>query len=189
MTEIAVALVIIAIMVAVIVPSLTTRLNQAKITTLQTTLDNVLTGIRNYKTNVTRYPQRLQQLSFVPNSFAPNDICGTSIVTSSSWRGPYISLQIDPTTASNANPRGLPIGDYIANDLLVRSPTTSTTPGRIDVVVPGVIQTDWQSLNNAVDGVTGNVPPLAANGDDTSGTVHWSSTAATLYYGMVIAGC
>jgi type II secretory pathway pseudopilin PulG len=192
MMEIAVALVIIAIMVAVIVPSLTTRLDQAKITTLQTTLDNVLTAIRNYKTNVTRYPQRLQQLSFAPNSFAPNDLCGTSIVTSSTlytkWRGPYISLQIDPTTASHTA-SGLSIGDYVANDLLVRSPTTSTTPGRIDVVVPGLIQSDWQSLNDAVDGVSGNVPPLAANGDDTSGTVHWSSTATTLYYGMAIAGC
>jgi prepilin-type N-terminal cleavage/methylation domain-containing protein len=192
MMEIVVALTIMAIMVAVIVPSLKARIDQAGIATLQTTLDNVLEGIRNYKTNVTRYPQRLQQLSIAPNSLVPSDLCGTSIISgtpalSTNWRGPYISMQIDTTTSGSSTPRGLSIGDYVANDLLVRSPTTSTTPGRVDVLVPSVIQADWLSLNDAVDGTS--VPPLAANGDDTSGTVHWSSTSHNLYYGMVIAGC
>ena len=191
MMEIVVALTIMAIMVAVIVPSVKARIDEAVITTLQTTLDNVLEGIRNYKTNVTRYPQRLQQLSIAPNSLVPNDLCGTSLTAAlvSKWRGPYISTQIDTTTSGSSTPRGLSIGDYVANDLLVRSPTASTTPGRVDVVVPNVIQADWQSLNDAVDGTSGTVPALAANGDDTAGTVRWSSTAKTLYYGMVISGC
>jgi prepilin-type N-terminal cleavage/methylation domain-containing protein len=193
MTEIAVALTIMAIMIAVIVPSVKARIDQAGRSTLETTLDNVLEGIRNYKTNVTRYPQRLQQLSIAPNSLVPNDLCGTSIISgtpalSTKWRGPYISMQIDTTTASHS-PQGLSIGDYVANDLLVRSPTTTSTPGRLDVVVPNVIQADWQSLNDVVDGTSGYVPPPAANGDDTAGTVRWSSTAQTLYYGMAIAGC
>ncbi|MDQ6718265.1 MAG: type II secretion system protein GspG [Gemmatimonadota bacterium] len=187
--EILVAITIVVLMVVVVVPSMTTRINQAQVSSLQTTLDNTATGIQNYKTNVTRYPSRLQQLSWAPSTNRPYDDCGNAILfLASKWRGPYISLQIDSTSPTDpSSPRGLPIGDYVANDLLVRTPGTTSTPGRLDIQIPSVRKADWQNLNIAVDGQT--VPPLSSNGSDTSGTVQWNSTTGLLSYGIIIAGC
>ena len=187
--ELVVALTMVVVMLAVIVPSVKTRLDQAQASSLQTTLDGVLLGIRNYKTNVARYPQRLQQLSYIPTTNRPFDICGNNILGSASkWRGPYVSVQIDTTSPTDpASPRGLPIGDYVANDLLVRSPTYSSTPGRVEVQVPDVIKDDYTNLNLLVDGQS--VPPLTANGSDTAGTVRWTSTSQLLGYGVVVNGC
>lgn len=191
--EIVVALTMLVVMVAVIVPSMTNRIHQAQVSAMNTTLDALLTGIRNYKSNVTRYPQRLQQLSYIPTTNRPFDICTPAnniLGFASKWRGPYVSLQIDSTSPTDPlSPRGLQIGDYVANDLLIRTPTGSTTPGRIDIQVPGVSQADWLNLNNTVDGQTGFVAPLSSNGSDTSGTVQWNSTTGLLSYGMIITGC
>src|SRR5205809_5409898 len=104
MTEIVIALSVVAIMVAVIVPSVTTRVDQARISYMRTTLDNVLLGIRNYKTNLGRYPKSLQQLSFPPDASNPNDICGSSIYSAfgPKWRGPYVSQKIGSSDPADA---------------------------------------------------------------------------------------
>lgn len=191
LVEIVVALAILVLMIAVIVPSMTTRINQAQISTMHTTLDNLLTGITNYQTNVSRYPAGLQQLSWVPTTNRPYDDCGNNILGfASKWRGPYVSVEIDTTSTTDpASPRGVPLGDYVANDTLFRTPTTSSTPGRLDIRIYNVASSDWQKLNDAVDGVTGYVPPLSANGSDTSGTVQYNTASSTLSYGMPISGC
>ncbi len=189
--EIVIALTILVVMVAVVVPSVTTRIRQANISSMNTTLDNLLSSVRNYKTNVTRYPQRLQQLAWIPTTNRAFDICGNNILGSApKWRGPYVSVQIDTTIPGDpTTPRGLPVGDYIASDTLLRTPTTSTTPGRLDIQIRGVLITDWRSLNDAVDGQSGFIAPLSANGSDTSGTVQYNTASSTLFYGMPIAGC
>jgi prepilin-type N-terminal cleavage/methylation domain-containing protein len=104
LAEIVVALVIIAIMAAVIYPTVASNMRDSRSTALAQTFSGLSQGIAEYKRAITRYPGSLLLLTTAPVAADP-DICGnnTTATLAALWRGPYASRLI--TTD------GLSIGD------------------------------------------------------------------------------
>ena len=102
--EIVVALAIIAIMAAMIYPTIASNLKDSRSTALSQTFAGLSSGIAEYKRATTRYPGSLLLLTTAPVA-ADLDICGnaTTATLVALWRGPYASRLI--TTD------GLAIGD------------------------------------------------------------------------------
>lgn len=191
MTEILVALAIVAVMVATMSTTMIGYWRESQISTLATSLNAMQTGIIQFRTNVTRYPSRLYNLQITP--IGEKDLCGIvniSFTNANNWRGPYFTLQPigQPDTVGFAQ------GDWIVNDTLVRTPTTAsstTSTGRLDIQIPEMRVEDANELNDLVDGPSTAVPPQSGN-TDTAGTVRWGTVTSGLTrvkYGFVIAGC
>lgn len=106
LAEIVVALLIIAIMGAMIYPTIANNLRDSRSTALSQTFSGLSQGIAEYKRATTRYPGSLLLLTTAPVATDP-DICGnnTSATLAALWRGPYASRLI--TTD------GLAIGDAV----------------------------------------------------------------------------
>ena len=106
LVEVVTALVIIAIVAAVIYPTIATNLKNSRSTALSQTFSGLSQGIAEYKRATTRYPGSLLLLTTTPVA-ADFDICGnaTTATLAALWRGPYTSRLI--TTD------GLAIGDAV----------------------------------------------------------------------------
>ena len=103
LTEIVVALAIIAIMAAMIYPTVASNIRDSRSTALSQTFSGLSQGIAEYKRATTRYPGSLLYLTTAPAT-TDLDICGVQILTLNAlWRGPYASRLITSD--------GLAIGD------------------------------------------------------------------------------
>src|SRR5437867_897090 len=106
LAEILVALVIIALLTAVIIPTVGGKLRQSQATAIADELTNLTTAINAYRQNVLRYPYKLDLLTNTPVAGVSQDICGTLMVATnvSKWQGPYLSRPITTST-------DFPLGD------------------------------------------------------------------------------
>lgn len=188
--EIIMAIAIIAIILAVLVPSLTRGIRVAEINSLAQNLDGFRTAIQRFKGNVTKYPGSLFDLQLRP--VGSLDACGVgiSLTNWNKWAGPYVSL----SAVGSPDTTGVAAAEWVVSDTLVRTPATAatgTSPGRLDMQIADMKLEDANSLNDIVDGVTGNIPPQSA-GTDTAGIVRWGTVTngvTTVKYGLAIAGC
>lgn len=160
MMEILVAITIIAVLTAVLLPALANKLRDSRTTAISQTLLGLSQGIAEFKRATTRYPQHLSYLTATVTS-ANTDICGNILSTtpSSLWRGPYASRDL----SSGA---GIAMGDATIEDLLARVVSGSSTWLVIDV--HDVESTTTSDLESELDG-----SPADAN----NGTIRWQSTA------------
>lgn len=189
LVEALVALVIIAGLTALIAPVISDRIRATQISSLATTLENVRTGILNFRTDVGRYPGKLYMLQRRPNG--DPDICSATIGSAVAllWRGPYIALR-HAQLGGSPDATGLAAGDYQLNDAFVRTVATATSMQLLAVQVPNVRIADANRLNTLVDGLT--VPPQAA-GADTAGAIRWAAPgtaiSTTINYIIPTLGC
>lgn len=162
-TEIVVALAIIAVLTAVIIPGLTLRLRSAQASSLIQDMRAVNTAIQQYRENVGRYPSNLNQLT---SSTVPQfDLCGAALPASLSalWRGPYLAQDVT---------NGFVSGDAIFKSPLVRSPS-STAPnftnldGTLEIDIEKVDSLSAETIDAAFDGYTGSSTRF------DGGTVRW----------------
>src|ERR1051325_4834794 len=95
LTEVLVGLAIIAIMAAVLFPTVASKLRDARSTGLAQTFSGFSQGISEYKRATTRYPGSLTILTTAPVA-ASLDICGnaTTATLAALWRGPYASREV-----------------------------------------------------------------------------------------------
>lgn len=185
--EIVVALAIIAVLTAVIIPGLTLRLRSAQASSLIQDMRAVNTAIQQYRENVGRYPSNLNQLT---SSTVPQfDLCGAALPASLSalWRGPYLAQDVT---------NGFVSGDANIKSPLIRSPS-STAPtftnldGTLEIDIEKVDSLSAETIDAAFDGYTGSITRFDA------GTVRWVPVAGasgmgkigTIIYILPVRGC
>jgi general secretion pathway protein G len=176
LAEILVALAIIALLTAVIIPTVGGRLRQSQASAIADELTSLTTAINAYRQNVLKYPLKLDLLTNTPTT-ASQDICGTLMVAANinKWQGPYLARPITTDT-------DFPVGDATVNDLLVRNPSSGAGVGTLQIKMDVVDTVAAVALESQYDG----------NADFTSGSILWTRTnpgVGTLTYLMPIRGC
>lgn len=148
--EIAVALAIIAILTAVLVPGLALRMRSSQAASIIEDIRVLSNAIQQYRENVGRYPSSLTQLVTRPTG--QNDLCSVPLPTNNvaRWRGPYVAQ--DAVT-------GFQSGDAIFDLPLPRTPS-STAPtftnldGELRLKVTRVDSVAAEAVEVAFDGYT-----------------------------------
>ncbi len=185
--EIVVALAIIAILTAVIVPGLALRMRSAQAASIIQDMRTLNSAIAQYRENVGRYPGNLNELA---SSTVPQlDLCGNTLPASLSslWRGPYVAQDIS---------NGFVSGDALILLPLTRNPAT-TAPN--STVLDGVMKIDItrvdslsaEAIEAAFDGYSASVTRYSR------GTIQWVGVAGAgglgkvgaLVYVLPVRGC
>ena len=179
--EIIVAVFILALMSAAIIPALMGRIRDAQSAALSQTLFSLSLAVFEYRKAVSVNPAELTQLAAKPTG-TDNDACGNDITTANAnnWRGPYVSREL--LTG------GIGIGDARISNTLRREPGS---PIILFIDVEFVDAQAAVDIDRAYDGQTDT--PI-------TGTVRYTTAAfgsypappagmVTLSYGMPITGC
>lgn len=161
LVEVLVALGIIALLVAVVLPMVVRRIPDGQSSAIAKTLAGLREAVYEYRTDVRRYPTHLRYLSAAPGS--ATDICGQSVPASflASWKGPYVDRSIGTT--------GLVVDEMTVLDSIVRTPTTftATTTGEIALRVSGVDSAVARRVEAQQD----------VTADFAAGTIRWTNVA------------
>src|SRR3954453_13216157 len=98
LAEVLVAVTIIAVLAAVLMPTVRGRLQEGYEDAIINEFTNLATAVNAYRQDVGHYPPELDYLTALPTG--PDDFCGRNLMSADSakWRGPYVSRII--TTAS-----------------------------------------------------------------------------------------
>lgn len=153
--EIMIALSIAAALVAVVVVTAKSRLEDAEARALRQSLEAIRDGIGYFRRNVGGYPADLLQLARPPGApgVSASDICQAALTAPelALWRGPYLAQDV---TAA-----GIQVGMSRILNGLSRDPPNSTTVGDIVITVDSVEMEIADLVEEAVDG---DPPDLAA---------------------------
>jgi prepilin-type N-terminal cleavage/methylation domain-containing protein len=159
--EILVAMAIVALILAVLVPVVFRRVTEGESSSIARTLDALQEGVLEYRADVRRYPTHLRYLTAAPGS--ATDICGQTVPASflSSWKGPYIDRSIGTS--------GVLVDDMTVLDSIARSPTTFTasTTGELSLRVQDVDSTVARRVEREMDVTL----------DFAAGTIRWTNVA------------
>ena len=190
--EIVVAVFILALMSAAIIPALMGRIRDAQSSALSQTLFSLSLAIFEYRKAVSVNPEQLIQLAAKPSA-TDNDACSNDITAANvnNWRGPYVSRELLSG--------GIGIGDAKISNILARQAAAPTT---LFIDVEFVDAQAAIDIDRAYDGQT-DTP--------TTGTVRYQTAAlvrsspafttpaitypaaptgmVTLSYGIPITGC
>lgn len=168
--EVLIALAILAIIAAVVLPTTAGRLRDGHATALANQLANLRDAIGNYRQNVGAYPRFLTQLTTQPVA-GDDDACGANLSNGelNAWRGPYL----------NQNVVGdLPVGNAIIISQLTR--VTAGTAALLQIRAARVENDIASQLEDRFDG----------NANFSNGTVLWTAAGDdTLTFQIPIRGC
>lgn len=161
LAEILVAIAIIALLLAVIVPTVTSRIRDGQGSAIARTVSSLRDGLLEYRADVRRYPTHLRYLSAAPGS--ATDICGQAVPASflANWKGPYVNRAIGTT--------GIKVDEATVLDSIVRTPTTFTA------TTTGVLAIRVEEVDSAVARLIERDHDVAA--DFTAGTIRWTNVA------------
>jgi len=158
LAEVLVALGIMAIAGAMVIPVVFSKVRASQVAALSQTYAGLSQGIAEFKRATTRYPLLLSSLSTPPTA-TDDDICGNDLTASNValWRGPYASRQI--TTS------GVLVGEYTIQNTLRR---VAGTPVLL-LIDAGAVATE------VVDDLESQLDAGSASG--TTGTIRYTSAA------------
>ena len=165
LVETLVALAIMAVLAAVLIPGLSGKLRDSRTSTVSQTLANLNYALAEYKKAIGRFPGKLTLLTVNPST-TDRDLCGVLLSNSSTilWRGPYLSREFVSA--------GIQVADGRVDPDIRRFPTTVTsTPPVIAyalIDIPGVELGVAQSLDLDLDGTA---DPLNGAIRYTSGSI------------------
>ena len=152
--EVLVTLVLVALLIGVIVPSVINQLDRGDPTRVASDLEGVRSGARLFRVDVKRFPYSIEQLTEAPNGGAAWDVVtdfnGATITTGllDRWNGPYLegsAVTDNLTTISTA------LGGAI--EPVFRAKTLAGT-SYLSVLVSGVTRANIQSISDIIDGDT-----------------------------------
>ena len=169
--EVLIALAILAIIAAMVIPTTAGQLRQGHAAALANQLTNLRTAIANYRENVGAYPISLTQLTTQPVAGA-DDSCGANLSNGelNAWRGPYINQNIVAA---------MPVGNATIVTALTRV-TVSGSVGDLQVLATGVDNDVALELEQQFDG----------NANLAAGNITWTSASnGTLVLHVPIRGC
>lgn len=171
MPEVLVAVTIVAILSAILIPTVYGRLETARVDALVLEMKNLQKGVELFHRDVGRYPLRLDYLNVLPSPGAVLDACGAAISAQgkAKFKGPYISRSI-----VMVNPGGgitkfaLATGDTVES--AIRRTTDATAGGSrqvLQILFYGPKQATIDKLEADVDGTV----------DATRGILRWVNIA------------
>ena len=162
LAEVLVALALIALMAAVLLPTVAGQILKGDAGRVQQDLEGVRSGIDQFLADVHRYPGKYSDLSklIVASSAAHVDINGAQYTAGlvSKWVGPYVAK--DTTNASILTG----YGGSIQNVFMKVANTNAVN--YVTIVVTGISGPDFDRIDLQVDGVVGR----------TAGLLRWVST-------------
>jgi prepilin-type N-terminal cleavage/methylation domain-containing protein len=166
LVEILVAVLIIALVAAVVIPTIYGRLTAARADAIVGEMQSLQNGIMLFYRDVGRYPRRLDYLNALPTP-ATNvlDACGTQISTQNQakYRGPYINREIVMLNpGAGITKYLLATGDSVES-LLTRTSIATPTGGTqqvLQILVYGPDLSIAQTIDRNVDG-TGDTSPAS----------------------------
>jgi len=170
--EVLIALAILALIAAVVIPTSATQLRQGHSAALANQLTNLREAIANYRENVGAYPISLTQLTTPPVA-GDDDSCGANLSNGeiNAWRGPYVNQNIVAA---------LPVGNASVQTGLVRNPASGTGAGDLQIQATGVDNDIALVLEQQFDG----------NNNLAAGNVTWTAASnGTLVLHTPIRGC
>lgn len=175
--EIVVALAIVAVLSALVVPQIVGRIRESRRSALSQTLFGLTQGIAEYKKAVTRYPFQLSLLTTPPVAGTDKDACGNVLLSTNTnnWRGPYVSRQLLIT--------GISMGDGNISDTLQR---IAGPPTYLLMNVRNVDTEIAELLEAELDAP----PPAVPN--PATGTIRYTTPVGgqvILSYSIPISGC
>lgn len=169
--EIAVALGIVALMTAILLPVVGDRLEAARASQMAVQLENVHTAARNFHLDVGHWPRDLSQLADEPGTGAAGriDVFGGTISpgASRSWKGPYLNVATLPDESLDLGGHGE-----------IASPFAASRWGGDEfftIAARGVSRKDAAAVSELFDGEA--VLDVEASG---AGRVRWLD--GTLFY-------
>lgn len=175
--EAVVALAILAVIAAAVIPAVARRVRDGQTSAIAQTVDAVSEAVAQYRTDVRRYPTRIQHLTTAP-TLGARDPCGRTIPQAflNEWKGPYLQAQV---TAS-----GIRINDATVQDTIRTDPAvfTTTTVGYLLIETQDVDQEAAERLDETYDGTD----------DLAAGLVRFTDLGddrGTLNFGVRIRGC
>ena len=172
--EVLVALAIMVVLGALVVPSIVANVDRARIDAAEESLEGIADAVNLFADRVDEYPGTVTQL-VVPITTGDADICGDTYNNGevNRWAGPYLNRSVPSA--------GLPISIGTVQNAF----TTLADPSGIDYLRPGVdsvLTEDAEALDRRVDG-----------GDGASGgTIRWSDIGGgftTTYYLIPYPDC
>jgi general secretion pathway protein G len=145
LAEVLVMLAILAILVAVLVPTVTNQIRKGEINAVTGDLTNLRSGIEAYLSDVGRYPDAVDQL--VSKANVDLDISDVAVPTGlqNRWDGPYI----DKIDVASGMPTGF--GGLIANDFAT---ATAADNSYLVIEITGVAESDFADVDETLDGST-----------------------------------
>jgi len=162
LAEVLVALALIALLAAVLLPTVAGQILKGDAGRVQTDLEGVRSGIDQFLADVHRYPGKYSDLSklIVASDAGHVDINGNQYTTGlkNRWSGPYV--QKDTVTATI--PTGY--GGAIQNTFMKVANTNAVN--YVTIVITGINGPDFDRIDLQVDGVV----------DRTKGLLRWNST-------------
>lgn len=173
--EVLVALAIMAILGALVVPSIISAVDRARVRAAEDSLKSLARGITLFQDRVDAYPAMLTQLVFPIVAGSDAEICGAfyDVGQQNRWSGPYLDRTVPAA--------GVPIGiGFVASAFSILP-----GPGGIDflqLVIQDVLVEDAAALDHRVDGGDG----------PADGTLRWSAPSGgvvTAYYLIPIPDC
>ena len=173
LVEVLVALAIMAVLAAVLIPSLGSKMRDARTSAIAETLQGLAAGAAEFKKATTHYPGKLSLLTTPPLATS-TDACANQLSTTATlWRGPYVSREMLTT--------GTSMGDGVIQDALTRTTVVSST--YLSISVTGVENETAADLETLLDG------PSAS--PSTTGTIHSvaSGTTTDVSYWIPVNGC
>lgn len=176
--EVVVAVAVVLILTAAVMPSLIGGLERTRVTNAATTLQAITDAMTRMRRDNQDWPGRLSHLS-APITTADVNVCGNTYAAGrvNNWGGPYIDRVVPAT--------GLNIAIGVIKDSVYRSQVTGND-GLLTMEIVGVSEEDALGLNTTVD----NDGDVAGR---TTGTVQWttpdSEGRVTLFFYRPIRGC
>ncbi|HET9426205.1 MAG TPA: prepilin-type N-terminal cleavage/methylation domain-containing protein [Gemmatimonadaceae bacterium] len=161
LAEILVAIAIIAVVAAVVIPSIGGQLRSGDESRTQQDLTNIRSGIEQFLADVRRYPKNVGQLVKLPSANNDTALVGGEMNAGQigRWKGPYVNKDSAATLRTGF--------DLQINPLF----TSELWSGQAFLTISMATAIDTasaRSLDRKMD-----------DGVDTTGTIQWSLAAAT----------
>lgn len=157
LAEVLVTLAIIAVMAAVLLPSLNSQLSKGDAGRVAADLTSIQTGAQAFLSDVHRYPLNMSQLT---TSVGTTDVLNQSIPATllTKWKGPYVSKDAVVNTSVGA----------------ISSTFSSVAAGNginyLGIAITGVAASDFQKIEDILD------EGLSAGTASTTGLVRYAAT-------------
>ena len=181
LVEVLVTLVLIALLIGVIVPSVINQLDRGDPTRVASDLEGVRSGVRLFRVDVKRYPYSIEQLTENPGTDgAPWDTIvdfnGATINTTliGRWNGPYLE---GSAVTDNVTTIATALGGEIEPVFHARTLAGTTY---LTVAVSGLTRGNIQSVSEIVDGDT------LTTDDDAGGRLRGTASDTLVYLAVPV---
>ncbi len=176
LAEILVALALMALLAAVLLPTVAGQIMKGDVGRVIQDLEAVRSGSEQFLTDIRRYPGRYSDLSSVITA-TKTDILGNTYTAGmvSKWKGPYVTKD----TLNSSIETGF---SARINNAFARFTHTNAVQ-YLTVVVTGIAGTDFDKIDEQVDG------PSVSPAGRTTGLLRWNSTGgidSLKYFAMPI---